>query len=230
MVPLPAPSGSTAFCWVCWDKNYTGPTVLGWVPGPPKPSRRISTPQQRNQATAAPVLLPPAASERKGTPEQREQRGVAIAKRVLKLATSRGFVDARDSGGAHWTGIAFLMLRNTDIFDQLPAPTGKAAAEPLVFTPAKTDRTTTPLADAALQPVATWQLIAPSFGKRPSLIVGALPDGQQVTLQVPVHEALVWAARPGGALLAEMVRGFVFAHDVTGLIVGVGAVTRKRRD
>jgi hypothetical protein len=29
--PLPASGGSTAFAWVVWDKNCTGPPVLGWL-------------------------------------------------------------------------------------------------------------------------------------------------------------------------------------------------------
>jgi hypothetical protein len=31
MVPLPASGGSTAYCWVVWDKAYTGPPILGWL-------------------------------------------------------------------------------------------------------------------------------------------------------------------------------------------------------
>lgn len=31
MVPLPATGGSTAFCWICWDQDYAGPTILGWL-------------------------------------------------------------------------------------------------------------------------------------------------------------------------------------------------------
>jgi hypothetical protein len=30
VIPLPASGGSTAYCWICWDRDYAGPTVLGW--------------------------------------------------------------------------------------------------------------------------------------------------------------------------------------------------------
>jgi hypothetical protein len=29
--PLPASGGSTAYCWSVWDRDYAGPTVLGWI-------------------------------------------------------------------------------------------------------------------------------------------------------------------------------------------------------
>jgi hypothetical protein len=31
VVPLPASGGSTAYCFVVWDRDYAGPTLLGWV-------------------------------------------------------------------------------------------------------------------------------------------------------------------------------------------------------
>jgi hypothetical protein len=31
VVPLPASGGSTAFAWLVWDRNYTGPTILDWL-------------------------------------------------------------------------------------------------------------------------------------------------------------------------------------------------------
>jgi hypothetical protein len=31
MNPLPASGGSTAFCWVVWDREHVGPTTLGWL-------------------------------------------------------------------------------------------------------------------------------------------------------------------------------------------------------
>jgi hypothetical protein len=31
VVPLPASGGSTAYCWVVWDKEHVGPPALGWL-------------------------------------------------------------------------------------------------------------------------------------------------------------------------------------------------------
>jgi hypothetical protein len=30
-IPAPASGGSTAYAWLCWDKAYDGPPVLGWL-------------------------------------------------------------------------------------------------------------------------------------------------------------------------------------------------------
>jgi hypothetical protein len=30
-VPLKASGGTTTYCWLCWDKSYAGPPVLGWL-------------------------------------------------------------------------------------------------------------------------------------------------------------------------------------------------------
>jgi len=31
LIPPPASGGTTTFCWLVWDRNYTGPTVLDWI-------------------------------------------------------------------------------------------------------------------------------------------------------------------------------------------------------
>jgi hypothetical protein len=31
VIPLPASGGSTAYCWICWDREHTGPTTLDWI-------------------------------------------------------------------------------------------------------------------------------------------------------------------------------------------------------
>jgi hypothetical protein len=153
-------------------------------------------------------------------------RGVAIAKRVLALANERGLVDAQDSSGARWTGTGFVLLRDVGIFDQVPAPKGRTATPPAAPVPEHVDRLTAPRANVSLVPVAVWQRVVPALGERPKSMAGTLPDGQQITLQTAVYEALVWVAGPGGGLFAEIDRGHVFARDSTDRIVGVGAVVR----
>jgi N6-adenosine-specific RNA methylase IME4 len=155
---------------------------------------------------------------------RQERRGAAIARRVFRSAGYHG-IDARDTGGARWSGTGHVLLRNTAIFDHLTPPKGKAAAAPAAPAPESIDRITTPRANAALTPVTVWQPVTPPDGKPPSLITGASPGGQAITLQVPIHAALAWAAGAGGALLAAA-DGLVFARNAAGQIVGVGAVMR----
>jgi hypothetical protein len=227
MNPLPATGGSTAYAFIVWDREYTGPTVLGWIPrevAPPRTSRRSARPQQASPATSMPTLLPPEPPVRKTSPD----RGVAIANRVLRIAAGKR-VDAQDSKGVRWSGTAIALLRDVGIFDQAPAPKGQAAATPVVFSPEQIDGMTLPAANGRLTAVAVWQRVVPAtVRERLTLITGALPGGQRITLQTPIYAALAWAAGPDGELVVDAQRDRVFARSAAGQIVGVGAVTRGR--
>jgi hypothetical protein len=227
MNPLPASGGSTAYGFVVWDRDYTGPTVLGWIPreiDPPRTSWRSAPRQVAPAAVPAPTLLPPEPPILTASPS----RGVAIARAVLRIAAGNR-VDAQDSKGVRWSGTAIVLLRDVGIFDQAPAPKGQAAATPVVFSPEQIDDMTVPAANRRLTTVAVWQRVVPAtFRERQSLITGTLPGGHAITLQVPIHAALAWAAGPDGELVVDAQRDRVFARSAAGQIVGVGAVMRGR--
>jgi hypothetical protein len=219
VIPLPASGGTTTYCWLVWDKSYEGPTIVGWLPREIDSSRvlrRRARPQRPAcPATAALTLLPP---EPVGA--STPARGAAIAQQVLRIAKG-GRVDMRDSAGTRWSGTTIVLLRETNVFDYLPTPTG--STEQADFTAERLERAVTPPANGRLTPVSIWQRVVPAVAaERSTQIVGALPKGEPITLQIPVHAALAWAAGPDGDLVVDAKSRRVFARDADGKVVGVG--------
>jgi Protein of unknown function (DUF2800) len=173
----------------------------------------------------AAALLAPATSPATGS--RRARSGPAIARRVLKISGYRS-VDAQDSTGASWTGSGHVILRvgTADIFAGIAPPAGKTAYPMTNIQPEQIDRLITPDSGADLQPI-TWD--ATASNGQPAMMVGTLSGGRQLRLQVPIYDALSWAAADG-ELVAEAGkpdRFRVFARDADGRIVGVGTVLVK---
>jgi hypothetical protein len=218
LIPPPATGGSTAYAWFVFDREHTGRTSLDWLPldiDPSRALRRRAEPQPpANPSTTTLTFLPPE-PVMASTPA----RGLAIAKQVLQIAKG-GRVDMRDSAGLRWSGTAIVLLREVDIFDRMPTGPVTASAD---FTSERLERAVTPPTNGRLVPVSIWQRVVPAVAaERPTQIVGALSKGELITLQIPVHAALAWAAGPDGELVVDAKSRRVFARDATGRVVGVG--------